>query len=100
VERRPGSLRATTLHARGSGSMPPAPVRMRLCSPSGPICRKARARINLSESGNLEEAAAKLFAALRELDQMGAETIAVMPIPTHGLGEAINDRLRRAANRG
>jgi L-threonylcarbamoyladenylate synthase len=56
--------------------------------------------INLSEGGNLEEAAAKLFGALRELDQAGAETIAVMPIPVHGLGEAINDRLQRAANRG
>jgi L-threonylcarbamoyladenylate synthase len=60
----------------------------------------ARVTINLSESGNLEEAAAKLFAALRELDQVGAEAIAVMPIPAHGLGEAINDRLQRAANRG
>ena len=60
----------------------------------------ARATINLSESGNLEEAAAKLFAALRELDQSGAEAIAVMPIPAHALGEAINDRLQRAANRG
>lgn len=55
--------------------------------------------INLSEDGNLEQAAAKLFAALRELDQAGPETIAVMPIPAHGLGEAINDRLQRAANR-
>jgi L-threonylcarbamoyladenylate synthase len=60
----------------------------------------ARATINLSESGNLEEAAARLFSALRELDQSGAQTIAVVPIPTHGLGEAINDRLQRAANRG
>ena len=60
----------------------------------------ARATINLSQSGNLEEAAAKLFAALRELDQSGAEAIAVMPIPAHGLGEAINDRLQRAVNRG
>jgi len=60
----------------------------------------ARAAINLSESGNLEEAAARLFGALRELDQAGVETIAVMPIPAHGLGEAINDRLQRAANRG
>ncbi len=60
----------------------------------------ARATINLSPSGNLEEAAAKLFAALRELDQMAATAIAVMPIPAHGLGEAINDRLQRAANRG
>jgi len=60
----------------------------------------ARLAINLSQSGNLEEAAAKLFAALRELDQAHASAIAVMPIPPTGLGEAINDRLRRAANRG
>jgi L-threonylcarbamoyladenylate synthase len=59
-----------------------------------------RVTINLSETGNLEEAAARLFSALRALDEKGAETIAVMPIPAHGLGEAINDRLRRAANRG
>lgn len=52
---------------------------------------------NLSPSGDLAEAAAALFAALRELDRTGAATIAVMPIPEHGLGEAINDRLRRAA---
>jgi L-threonylcarbamoyladenylate synthase len=57
----------------------------------------ARATINLSASGDLEEAAAKLFGALRELDQAGASAIAVVPIPAHGLGEAINDRLRRAA---
>ena len=60
----------------------------------------AGATINLSPSGDLEEAAAKLFAALRELDQTNATAIAVMPIPAHGLGEAINDRLQRAANRG
>ena len=60
----------------------------------------ARVTINLSASGKLEEAAVKLFAALRELDQTGATAIAVMPIPAHGLGEAINDRLQRAANRG
>ena len=53
--------------------------------------------INLSPAGDLTEAAASLFAALRALDATGAETIAVMPIPEHGLGEAINDRLRRAA---
>jgi len=52
---------------------------------------------NLSPSGDLVEAAANLFAALRRLDERGAETIAVMPIPETGLGEAINDRLRRAA---
>jgi L-threonylcarbamoyladenylate synthase len=52
--------------------------------------------INLSPAGDLTEAAANLFAALRALDAGGAETIAVMPIPEEGLGEAINDRLRRA----
>jgi L-threonylcarbamoyladenylate synthase len=60
----------------------------------------ARTAINLSRGGNLEEAAARLFGALRELDRSGATSIAVMPIPAHGLGEAINDRLQRAANRG
>lgn len=53
--------------------------------------------INLSRSGDLIEAAANLFAALRALDEEHVDTIAVMPIPEHGLGEAINDRLRRAA---
>jgi L-threonylcarbamoyladenylate synthase len=57
----------------------------------------AVASINLSATGSLEEAAANLFTALRALDQSGARTIAVMPIPAHGLGEAINDRLQRAA---
>jgi L-threonylcarbamoyladenylate synthase len=52
--------------------------------------------VNLSRQGDLKEAAANLFAALRTLDG-GATTIAVMPIPRTGLGEAINDRLRRAA---
>jgi L-threonylcarbamoyladenylate synthase len=50
----------------------------------------------LSPSGDLKEAAANLFAMLRELDK-NAERIAVMPVPETGLGEAINDRLRRAA---
>lgn len=53
--------------------------------------------VNLSASGDLVEAAAGLFASLRTLDASGAATIAVMPIPNEGLGEAINDRLRRAA---
>jgi L-threonylcarbamoyladenylate synthase len=52
---------------------------------------------NLSQGGDLREAAANLFAMLHELDASGARAIAVMPIPDHGLGEAINDRLRRAA---
>jgi L-threonylcarbamoyladenylate synthase len=53
--------------------------------------------MNLSERGDLDEAAANLFGHLRALDSKGVRTIAVMPIPNEGLGEAINDRLRRAA---
>ncbi len=51
----------------------------------------------LSLRGDLVEAAANLYAALRALDASGARTIAVAPIPSSGLGEAINDRLARAA---
>ena len=54
--------------------------------------------INLSQRGDLVEAAANFFAALRTLDEAGVETIAVMPIPARGLGEAINDRLQRASS--
>jgi L-threonylcarbamoyladenylate synthase len=53
--------------------------------------------LNLSPSGDLREAASNLFAHLRALDASGAAIIAAMPIPDTGLGEAINDRLRRAA---
>ena len=52
---------------------------------------------NLSRGGDLAEAAANLFAYLRAADRSGASGIAVAPIPDTGLGEAINDRLRRAA---
>jgi L-threonylcarbamoyladenylate synthase len=58
---------------------------------------KAKAVLNLSDSGDLAEAATRLFGYLRMLDCRNAHTIAVMPIPCAGLGEAINDRLRRAA---
>jgi L-threonylcarbamoyladenylate synthase len=51
----------------------------------------------LSRSGDLAEAAANLFAMLRRLDEPSFSGIAVTPIPEHGLGRAINDRLRRAA---
>ncbi len=54
------------------------------------------ATLNLSPSGDLREAARNLFAMLHELDAV-SERIAVAPVPRHGLGEAINDRLRRAA---
>jgi L-threonylcarbamoyladenylate synthase len=53
--------------------------------------------LNLSRSGNLDEAAANLFAMLQALDRPEFHAIAVAPIPTRGLGRAINDRLKRAA---
>lgn len=55
------------------------------------------AELNLSKTGDLVEAAANLFWMLHQLDESGVENIAVSPIPTHGLGVAINDRLKRAA---
>lgn len=58
---------------------------------------KAGAILNLSARGDLIEAASHLYAHLRALDASGARTIAVMPIPREGLGEAIRDRLKRAA---
>lgn len=82
---------------------PTAAVRLNACSPRpgevllafGPA--PADAALNLSPAGDLCEAAANLFAMLRALDRPGVTGIAVAPIPTHGLGLAINDRLRRAA---
>jgi L-threonylcarbamoyladenylate synthase len=62
-----------------------------------PGAETTRGHLNLSPTGDLGEAAARLFSALRRLDATGAPVIAVAPIPARGLGEAINDRLRRAA---
>ncbi|MGO9473424.1 MAG: L-threonylcarbamoyladenylate synthase [Rhodomicrobium sp.] len=59
--------------------------------------RAPEGALNLSRGGDLHEAAANLFAYLRALDAQGPPQIAVMPIPDTGLGEAINDRLRRAS---
>ncbi len=53
----------------------------------------------LSAGGKLDEAAARLFAALHRADAAHSARIAVAPVPGEGLGEAINDRLRRAAHR-
>ena len=58
---------------------------------------RAAKTLNLSPRGDLIEAATNLFSHLRELDRAGAARIAVMPIPHEGLGEAINNRLGRAA---
>jgi len=59
--------------------------------------RTAGVIFNLSQRSNLVEAAANLFAMLRQADASGQRAIAVMPIPERDLGRAINDRLRRAA---
>jgi L-threonylcarbamoyladenylate synthase len=83
---------------------PAAPLRLDADAPApgeawlafGPAPEDART-INLSPAGDLREAAAHLFSALRAADALAPTAIAVAPIPDHGLGEAINDRLRRAA---
>lgn len=63
----------------------------------GALPQGALVSLNLSPTGDLAEAAAHLFSMLRRLDRSGAKGIAVMPIPGDGLGEAIRDRLSRAA---
>ena len=67
----------------------------------GPALPGAAVAFNLSETGDLTEAAARLFAGLRWLDaegtRRGVARIAAMPVPARGLGLAINDRLQRAA---
>lgn len=93
--RSPGRL---TLHYA-----PDAPVRIEVVQPAageillgfGPGVGDPR--WSLSPSGDLREAAANLFRLLREADREMPSGIAVSPVPAHGLGEAINDRLRRAA---
>ena len=53
----------------------------------------------LSASGNLTEAAANFFGALRRLDAIGVSRIIASPFPNHGLGRALNDRLMRASTK-
>ena len=72
----------------------PAPGEAYLAFGSAP---KGPDVFNLSPSGDLAEAAMHLFAYLRAADALAPSAIAVAPIPEAGLGEAINDRLRRAA---
>jgi len=82
---------------------PTLPVRLDAATPKpgeallgfGPAAPKDA--LNLSPTGDLQEAAANLFAMLRQLDDPRHRAIAVMPVPETGLGIAINDRLRRAA---
>ena len=84
---------------------PQAPVRLNAAAPEadeaylafGPGAPEGPRVFNLSPTGDLAEAAAHLFSYLRAADRTAPRAIAVAPIPTHGLGEAIDDRLRRAA---
>jgi L-threonylcarbamoyladenylate synthase len=102
----------TRLHLHKAGDMLTAPGQMQShYAPDAPVRLNAETvqgdevllgfgpvicDMNLSETSNLTEAAANLFAALHSLNETG-RPIAVSPIPDHGLGAAINDRLRRAA---
>ena len=84
---------------------PQAPVRLDAAAPEadeaylafGPGAPEGPRVFNLSPAGDLAEAAANLFSYLRAADRTAPRAIAVAPIPTEGLGEAIDDRLRRAA---
>lgn len=95
--RSPGRL---TLHYA-----PDAPVRLDMAAPEpgqaylgfGPGGPRGEGVWNLSPDGDLREAAANLFRMLREADRSRPSAIAVAPIPHEGLGEALHDRLRRAA---
>lgn len=77
-------------------SVQPGEALLAFGSPLPPGHENAAAVFNLSPSGDLAEAATVFFSALRTLDG-AAPVIAVMPVPAEGLGEAINDRLQRAA---
>ena len=97
---RPASSPRTTRRARGCGSTRrasrPAKALLAFGPALPPGAERAARVLNLSPRGDLIEAAANLFSHLRALDA-AASSIAVMPVPHEGLGEAINDRLARAA---
>ncbi len=104
-----GPLKDAEAHAHHSPGRlalhyaPNAPVRLNAAGPGdgeaflafGPTT--VPGALNLSATGNLREAAANLFAHLRAADRLKPSAIAVASVPHHGLGEAINDRLKRAA---
>jgi L-threonylcarbamoyladenylate synthase len=102
----PGSARPKSPGMLPSHYAPRLPVRLAATEPRpgeallafGPDAPPGFAQVSwLSRAGDLAEAAANLFAMLRGLDRPPFTGIAVMPIPEHGLGRALNDRLRRAA---
>jgi L-threonylcarbamoyladenylate synthase len=100
-----GSERGLPLHSPGqmeSHYAPQARLRLNAIHPSADeiylgFGQHAHGPYSLSLTGNLIEAAAQLFSLLHDIDARQPGCIAVAPIPSHGLGEAINDRLQRAA---
>ena len=101
-----GELREVAAHAeRSPGRLtahyaPDAPVRLGNEAGDDEVMigfGASDGQFNLSPSGDLAEAAANLFALLRAADRLKPSAIVVATVPHHGLGEAINDRLRRAA---
>jgi len=80
-----------------AGDVRPGEVLIRFGGKALPGEAEATLVLDLSPSGNLAEAAANLFGYMKQADATGARSIAFAPIPVTGLGEAINDRLQRAA---
>ncbi len=78
-------------------SLAPGEALLTFAGARPPGSERAAAVLDLSPSGDLTEAAAQLYGALRRLDAAGVHAIAVVPLPAWGLGEAIADRLARAA---
>ena len=84
---------------------PSAPVRLNVTAPEpgmeligfGETGGAGELGLNLSPEGDLQDAAANLFQMMHAADAAGAAVIGVAPVPDRGLGEAVNDRLRRAA---
>jgi len=102
----PGQLEShyapkTPLVLAGPQQVPPAGQRTGLLSLKGSENTSSFAAVEaLSSKGDLKEAAANLFAAMRRLDALGLDLIWALPVPEEGLGRAINDRLRRASRKG
>lgn len=93
------ATRTPLILAEPEGRLPGAPrVGLLAFEPESTLQHFAAVEI-LSPRGDLAEAAANLFAAMRRLDALGLDVIVARPVPEVGLGRAINDRLRRAASR-
>ncbi|ATN33312.1 threonylcarbamoyl-AMP synthase [Rhizobium sp. ACO-34A] len=89
---------APNAHVRlDAQSITPGEALIRFGDAEVPGEKDASIVLNLSRHGDLAEAAANLFGYLKQADQAGPSGIAIMSIPMQGLGEAINDRLKRAA---